>query len=200
MFQYSGSPSVCLVTFLVEAAAAVNVQTLFRETPIAGLLGQATRGCKGRDRRCAGLLFSSALHRPRLSPPGEEGGRGGGHCSTVYLKGADHTRAANYYILPTLSYAFLAFVIGVARIKWHFWVEIPEIEPYIDVFWWKILNSKIWHHLPWPWLHIGLIINWQMKVAIEFYVFKWPIKMCHEALLQHFAMWLCGVTLNLTCI
>ena len=104
MFRCSSSSSVCLATFLVEAAAVASVQTLFRENPIAGLLG--------RNRRHAGLLFSSALHRPRLSPPGEEGEGGGTHCGTVYSEGANHTQAANYYTFPTLSYAFPDFLLA----------------------------------------------------------------------------------------
>ena len=48
MSQCSNSSSICLTTFLLEAAAAVSVETLFPKNLIAGLLGQATLGCLAR--------------------------------------------------------------------------------------------------------------------------------------------------------
>ena len=45
MLQCSNSSSGYLTTFLVQAAPATCVQTPFHENPIAGPLGQATRGC-----------------------------------------------------------------------------------------------------------------------------------------------------------
>ena len=118
MFQCSGSPSVCLATFLVEAGAAASVQTLFQENPIARLLGQATRGCLAGTAAvlgCSSVRHCTVLgYRPRMKRA-----RGEGYRSTVYLKGASHTRAANYYILPTLLHAFFSFLIGVAQIKCH---------------------------------------------------------------------------------
>ena len=43
MFQCSGSSSVCLTTFLLEAAADASVETLFPKKKINNGLGQATR-------------------------------------------------------------------------------------------------------------------------------------------------------------
>ena len=50
------------------------------------------------------------------------------------LEGANHTRAANYYILLTLSHAFFVFLIDVtqALAKVTFFGS-PEIKPYVGV-------------------------------------------------------------------
>ena len=72
MFQcISGSSNVCLTTFLLEAAAAASVETLFRKkNPIAGFLGQATWGCLAgiatvmgcsSGRRCTVLVYRRIL-------------------------------------------------------------------------------------------------------------------------------------------
>ena len=54
------------------------VQTLFSGKSHHGAAWPGDAGLLGRDRRRAGVLLSSALHRPRLSPPGEGGKVGGG--------------------------------------------------------------------------------------------------------------------------
>ena len=64
-----------MTTFLLEAAAAASVETLFpeKDTFSEKKTWPGDTGLLGRGRRRAGLLFRPALHHPRLSPSGEDG-------------------------------------------------------------------------------------------------------------------------------
>ena len=75
-------------------------------------------GLLGRDRRRAGLLFSSALHRPRLSPPDEEGERGGVPQHSLFERGQPHASCKLLHITYIIACIF-SFLIGVAQIKCH---------------------------------------------------------------------------------
>ena len=88
MLQCSGNSSVFLISFPVKDAAAVSVQTLFRETPISGLLGRALRGFWPR---WAALQFGVA---PFEVVAAGQRGRGGGTAAQSAWKGTNVARAA----------------------------------------------------------------------------------------------------------